>query len=155
GPSGASRWRRSAVPGPAPTGRRDTRRGTSRRHVLDLGGLPDVGQHLPGALRFGAIDLRDGEADMHQHVVTDTRVRLGLQAHLPGDAAETDLADAQPVLDADLDDLSGNSEAHSATPSKCGNGRLSERQAAVIGWHAAMVEHLEAGVREQPRAALA
>src|SRR5262249_57984526 len=84
---------------PAAGGRgpdRGTRRGTSRR-ATQFGGerVRDGADDGEGALRLDRVDGADREPDVHDHVVTDTRLRCVGKAHLPAYPVEVDGSGAQ------------------------------------------------------------
>src|SRR5262249_47547089 len=120
-PMGASRWRRPDGTGRRRGRRRGTRRGTSWWLPIgrQLRRLPDLLEHPVRPRRLLAIDPRDGEADVHQHVLADRGVRHVVEADVPGDPCEADASDAEAVVLANVDDLTGDAEAHRRHPSRC------------------------------------
>src|SRR5262249_32679418 len=119
-PTAASRWRRPDATGRRRGRRRGTRRGTSWGLSIgrQLRGLPDLLEDTVRPRRLLAIDPRDGEADVHQHVLADPGVRHVVEADVARDAREADAAHPEPVVVTDGDDLTRNPETHRAHSSR-------------------------------------
>ncbi len=121
--------------------------------LLELAHLLEV---LEDLVRFRLVDLADGKADMDDDEVAHGYLgRIG-QTDLFDDAAETDSTHRHTGgIFPDLDDLSWNAKTHDLLllPESAGavaklrgsDGDLAQADAAVIGRHLVVNDHVEAG----------
>jgi hypothetical protein len=85
------------------------------RHALHPGSSArcDDGQVIEHATSFDFIDDAEGEADVHDDLITRDSVRCVGQAHFLHDPAETDAASAQErIVACGAENLTRNREAH-------------------------------------------
>src|SRR4029453_19572448 len=76
-----------------------------------------LAKHLERPRSLRLIDLRDGESDVHDHVVADSDVVGNVrQTDLAPNSAEVDESHSKSAIVTQLHHSSGNSQAHGIAP---------------------------------------
>src|SRR5262252_11159573 len=88
----------------------------SSRYFIEFPQLLHRVQKLEHAARLGLVDLGEGKADMHEHVIAGDDVGDVVEADALRDAAEVNLAHQDPMLAERLDHATRNAEAHVSSP---------------------------------------